>query len=211
MGGARRPGVDAAQARLAAAALLLAAALVAVYTISGRPAGEEGGGGGRGLYVAYAPCLRPEARQALEAAASGLGVRLEPLSPEAVLREPPAVYVGDAAACRVRPLAQAVAAVLESGGAVILVGTPRQVSWVFKNETRVVMAYPLPYTNSTIVYALRVAGYRWEIVTLPTTVTTVRMAVPEVKYAKGVNPEAFRTVLRVALSWLNATVAGRGQ
>jgi len=189
--------------------LLLLAAAVAFIALHGAPGGRAQNGPLDARTVAYAPCLRPEAREALQAAAERLGLRVVRLEPSKAAAEPPKIYVGDAATCSVKPLAEAAAAVLEEGGVAVLVGRPREISWVFKNETRVIMAYPLPYTNQTIIYAVRVVGYRWETLTLPTT-TTVRMAVPEVRYERGISAEAFYRVLATAATWVNATApAGR--
>ncbi len=113
--------------------------------------------------VAYAPCLRPGALRLLEEAAGRLGLRLEPLGLDAVAstRSPPRVYVVDASRCPVRGAAEAAANVLWWGGVVAAVGTPREISRMFHSERRVIMPYPLPYTNATIIYVIHVVGHRW--------------------------------------------------
>lgn len=121
-------------------------------------------GGGRGSpAAAYAPCLRPEALRLLSAAAERLGVSLEPLEPAAVTAaaRPPRVYIVDAARCPVREAAEAAADVLWWGGVAVVVGTPREVSTLFHSERKVIMPYPLPYTNATIIYVVHIVGHRW--------------------------------------------------
>jgi len=194
-----KPRSRAAALAAAAASLLLVLAL------------HGGGGGGGRPAVGYAPCLRPEALQALREAASRLNLSLEPLPGPPDSAAGLVAYVGDAASCATRSLAETVASILSSGGTVVLVGTPRQVSWVFKNETRVLMVYPLPATNSTIIYAVRVTGYRYETATIGGRATPIRLAVPEIKYRIGLGVDQMVDVLRTILIWQSSTAAPRGR
>jgi hypothetical protein len=93
------------------------------------------------------------------------------------------------------------ASALLAGDPVLLVGRPWEVSAAIKSQHRILMVYPLPKVNVTIIYFVRVVR------TLSTTTvygSEGYIVAPEVNYWKGVTVDSMASAVRFALSRLKA-------
>ncbi len=177
--------------------LLIAAFIMVFYVLSYTPHSGAAGGPGENV-VAYPPCLRSDAVDALREAAQRLNLRVAEVG-LGELASRGSIVVVDAERCPLREAADAVAEALLHGKVAVIVGTNREISRLFKSQQKVIMAYPLPVVNTTVVYVVQVVGY---------TVTqimgrTVNMSKPQVFFAEGVTVGSFKKALGMALRWLH--------
>ena len=173
--------------------LLLALLLPLAAALLLEGGGKGGGGGGGAVDVAVLSCTNETVAAWARTAARGLNLSTGVVEPGAPLPPGVRVLVVDAEACRpwLREAAQSLAMALREGATALIVGRPRRVSALIKAQHRVLMAYPLPYINETIIYAIHVV--RFDPINRS-------LATPEAAYWKHPSPQTMRKALEFVLT-----------
>ena len=180
------------------AIIVLAVITVAAVSYLWRVHGSSSSSTPQGLIVAVYDCGNTSLFRLVEEAASKVNGSLMVVEYREGVQ--PSILVVDAQQCFGAGLAgraaRVLAGVLLRGGVVLLVGRPWEVSSIIKAQHRVLMAYPLPKVNMSIIYYVRVVKVLTETVVAGEKGVVVA---PEVNYWKGVSLHSMVSALEFAL------------